>query len=306
MAGRIRSLKPEVLDDETNASLSDGAWRLWISMWMLADDHGGVRAAERYLAANVWQDTTREVGPILEELIAKGRVEAYSVGGQRYVRVTDWAKHQRIDNAGKPRVPTPDEDDGTWNQELGRVFAESRGEAPRNAEGLDGSPLRAHACARIPAARISDHDLRSRSSITEPAASSPRPLALFASNDEPASKPKRSKAGTRITPDWKPDDETVTSFEAQGVDARACLPEFVDHWLGVPGAKGLKADWDATFRNRVRRLVDDGRAPMLRREQEPPLPPPVPIEPGAPERASAIHRTLREGLARPLAERAAR
>ena len=76
-----------------------------------------------------------------EELIAKGRVEPYSVEGQRYVRVADWAKHQRIDNAGKPRVPTPDEDDGTWNQELGRVFAESRGEAPRTAEGLDDSPL---------------------------------------------------------------------------------------------------------------------------------------------------------------------
>lgn len=163
MAGRIRSIKPEVLDDEIAARLSDTAWRLWVSSWVLADDHGNLRAGESYLAANVWQDTSREVARFLHEVIDGGFFEPYAVRGQRYVHIKGWVKHQRVDNAGKARVPSPSEDDGTWNQQLGGLFAYSRGDSPRQPESAEDSPLRAHARphARNPAARppisITDH-----------------------------------------------------------------------------------------------------------------------------------------------------
>ena len=54
MAGRIRSIKPELLEDEKAAALSDAAWRLFVSSWLLADDYGCFRAGPRYLAALVW------------------------------------------------------------------------------------------------------------------------------------------------------------------------------------------------------------------------------------------------------------
>src|SRR6185312_11839658 len=98
MSGRIRSIKPEILDDEVAAGLSDAAWRLWVSLWVLADDHGNVRAGEKYLAAQVWQDTSRDVATPLLELVEKGRLHPYSVGGQRYVEIHAWDKHQRVDN----------------------------------------------------------------------------------------------------------------------------------------------------------------------------------------------------------------
>ena len=59
MAGRIRSIKPELLDDEVAAGLSDAAWRLFVSSWILADDHGCFRAGARYLAPQGWPDTRR-------------------------------------------------------------------------------------------------------------------------------------------------------------------------------------------------------------------------------------------------------
>lgn len=33
--------------------------------------------------------------------------------------------------------------------------------------------------------------------------------------------------------------------------------EFVDYWRGVAGAKGLKADWPATWRNWIKRKAND-------------------------------------------------
>lgn len=44
MAGRIRSMKPEILDDAIIAGLTDAAFRLFIAMIMVADDHGNLRA----------------------------------------------------------------------------------------------------------------------------------------------------------------------------------------------------------------------------------------------------------------------
>jgi len=147
MTGRIRSIKPEVLEDEIVASLSDAAWRLWVSAWVLADDHGNLRAAPKLLAASVWQDTTHDVEEPLFELVQTGRFEPYSVRGQRYVHVRNFRKHQRVDNAGKPRVPGKDEDDGLWLQELRELFANSREQSPQDSE-----EFRSRVRARIPAA----------------------------------------------------------------------------------------------------------------------------------------------------------
>lgn len=139
MSGRIRTIKPEVLEDEIAAALSDSAWRLWISLWVLADDRGNVRAGDKYLGANVWQDTTRSADEPLYELIDRGFIAPYAVRCQRYAHINGWEKHQRVDNASKPRVPTPDQDDGTWDQGLSDNLAEFRG-GIREPKRLPESP----------------------------------------------------------------------------------------------------------------------------------------------------------------------
>ena len=137
MAGRIRTIKPELLDDERAAELSDAAWRLFVSSWLLADDHGNFRAGGKYLAAQVWQDTSRDADTPLAELARSGRVEVYEVDGQRYAHIPTWTRHQRIDNAGKPRVPVPTD----TNRVLASRFAETRGDSREVAATLGKSPL---------------------------------------------------------------------------------------------------------------------------------------------------------------------
>lgn len=128
MAGRIRSIKPELLDDEAVSGLSDEAWRLWVSSWLLADDYGNCRAGDKYLAALVWQDSTRSprVAEILRELRRASRVVVYVNGEDRYLHIRNWERHQRIDNAGKARVPASDHADS-------RTWDESRGESQKVA-----------------------------------------------------------------------------------------------------------------------------------------------------------------------------
>jgi hypothetical protein len=66
---------------------------------------------------------------------------------------------------------------------------------------------------------------------------------------------KKAKA-TRLPQDWRPSNATVESLSRElDTDAVQHIPSFVDYWIAVPDAKGVKLDWNATFRNSVRREV---------------------------------------------------
>jgi hypothetical protein len=64
--------------------------------------------------------------------------------------------------------------------------------------------------------------------------------------------------GTRIG-DWTPSAEDLSKITLpQDLDLDGERGKFTDYWRGAPGAKGVKADWPATWRNWVRRAVNDG------------------------------------------------
>lgn len=69
-----------------------------------------------------------------------------------------------------------------------------------------------------------------------------------------------AKRGTRIPDDWQMTPELRAFAIDLGLDPDVTREGFVDYWRGVPGAKGRKLDWPATFRNRCRDLAK----PMLR------------------------------------------
>jgi hypothetical protein len=68
---------------------------------------------------------------------------------------------------------------------------------------------------------------------------------------------KRVARGTRIPPDFAIDDDDRAFAVALGIPpdkVEAETPQFIDYWSSVPGAKGVKLDWKATWRNRMRDL----------------------------------------------------
>ena len=52
--------------------------------------------------------------------------------------------------------------------------------------------------------------------------------------------------------DWQPGGDDALFATRLGLDVAEAAAEFRDYWRGVPGARGRKLDWSATFRNRCR------------------------------------------------------
>jgi hypothetical protein len=67
-----------------------------------------------------------------------------------------------------------------------------------------------------------------------------------------------SKRGARLPDGWKPSDSVRkwAASEFPKLNLGRALAEFVDYWRAIPGQRGCKLDWDATFRNRLRVLGD--------------------------------------------------
>jgi hypothetical protein len=108
MAGRIRTVKPEFFEDSATATLSSDAAITFIAMWTLADDHGNLRASDEWLKAYVFHSRKPTITyEAIRAELAKKLVAFYDVEGQTYAHIRGWSKHQRIDNAGEPRVPLP-------------------------------------------------------------------------------------------------------------------------------------------------------------------------------------------------------
>ncbi len=63
-----------------------------------------------------------------------------------------------------------------------------------------------------------------------------------------------SQGATRLSPDWQLTPELRQFAIDHYQDPNQARDEFVDYWKSVPGVRGQKLDWEATFRNRVRDL----------------------------------------------------
>lgn len=123
MNSRIRTIKPELLEDERVAALSDRAFRLFIGALLMADDGGNLRAEPRQLLGRIFwgrEDVdAREVQNARDELAGSrredeglGLIMLYRVRGQTYAHITKWAKHQKIDKPSTIRsIPSPDDKD---------------------------------------------------------------------------------------------------------------------------------------------------------------------------------------------------
>lgn len=129
MAGRIRTIKPELLEDAVTAGLSDMASRIFIASILLADDYGRLRAEPGWLMGQVYwaKPTSLSVEKFLcamKELVPL--VLFYEINGQRYAQIRNWNKHQRVDKPGKPRVPAPPEDVGQIRESFANVSRDPR------------------------------------------------------------------------------------------------------------------------------------------------------------------------------------
>lgn len=145
MAGRIRTVKPEWLEDEALGDVSVGARFMSVALLMLVDDEGRAEASDRKLAAKIFMyepDLEKKLAMTREysrELASIRYVTFYEVDGKRYLQINNFKKHQKIDRPSPSRLPAPEDkyssatvSDSTSPREESRAVA-----SPRSVYGRD-------------------------------------------------------------------------------------------------------------------------------------------------------------------------
>lgn len=227
---RIRSIKPEFWRSRDISSLEIEDRLLFVGLWSYVDDNGVGEDRVSTVAADLFADdlerdpseTFARVSRGLQNLSERGRIVRYTVDGRDFLRVVNWKYHQRIDKPNKPRYPF---ENGLIEREFDENAMPSRDSRETVAPGTEEQGNRG----------------------TEEQGNSNPP------------NPPRGKRGARLDPEWKPLIETAQTIsdEYPHLDYEREHKRFVDYWIAQPGQKGVKVDWEATWRNWMRRKGDE-------------------------------------------------
>lgn len=237
MAGRIRTIKPEFLDDEKLCSMNVVTRLLFAATWLLADDYGNLRSSESWIHGQVFHSDPEVVVEQIHEALARltreGMLQAYSVRGQGYYHVANWHRHQRIDRPGKPKVPGPKEADSSELDSDSTIVSEP---VPRSIH----EPIATEQ-------GTGNREQGSGTGNREGESGGGRSASPRA---------QRSPASV-LDDDWKPSERQVNALATKhGVKPARILaevPEFIWYWTEGKGSGKRRSSrgWAQAFGNRV-------------------------------------------------------
>lgn len=112
---RIRSLKPDMWQDEQLGTVTIEAQALFVGLITQADDEGRLKGGAARMRALIWPyktalDTAR-VEEWLDELQSSDLLVRYENADRQYLALSGWSKHQRIDKPTPSEIPAPDDAD---------------------------------------------------------------------------------------------------------------------------------------------------------------------------------------------------
>lgn len=270
---RIRATKPEFWQSETIAQLDWDTRLILKALESYVDDNGvGKDSVTLFVTAAFPHDIEKspeifaKVARSLSRLSEVGIIVRYSVNGERLVYVRRWRKWQYIDKPKAGRYPRPD---GTkeYREEVDESVG--AGQGVTDPAPCDSSREVPAECAKS-ARRVPEVDPQIQSGEQGNRGTEERSLLTLVEGGvggDPANLPVAAKAapantrGTRLPDGWTPSADVIAAMreEFPHADLKAIHTEFVDYWCAVPGAKGRKTNWDATWRNRVREVATRGR-----------------------------------------------
>jgi hypothetical protein len=107
---RIRTIKPEFFTSLTVADLPVHARLTFIGLWTYVDDEGRGPCDARLVKAALWpldDRTAADVEGDLTALTEASLIAQYVVDGRRYLLVTGFAEHQKINHPSRSKYPGP-------------------------------------------------------------------------------------------------------------------------------------------------------------------------------------------------------
>lgn len=251
---KMRGYKPDFWTDERVVSVSPLARLLFLGMWNYCCDNGHLDPSPVQLKMRVLPVDNCDVSALVDELVASGLVNREA----DHLVVPNLAKHQRIDK----RFFLKCEYCSQETPESSHIPEDTAGKAAT------------HASARREPAVLtpSSHDEVRGSEVRG------SEKKKEGGDKSPATP---SKKGTRLPEGWMPDQAVREAMAAEfpHVDFRAEHAKFTDHWAAASGANATKKDWNAAWRNWIRRSVEFGQQrggprapadPRLARDYTPP------------------------------------
>ena len=169
---------------------------------------------------------------------------------------SEWVSSKNQDTSPEDQGASP-ENRGTVPQKRGRGSPEKRGEGSPENQDVTGNRN-----------REIEQGSRTRNSLP---AQAPWETDHFDNTVKMIEKPKRQATdkGSRLSITELPDDwKAFAEQEEPDLDPQRLFENFHDYWNGLSGAKAIKKDWTATWRNFVRSFhnaEDWKRRPMLKR-----------------------------------------
>lgn len=170
---RIRTLKPEFHSSVQVMACSRDARLLFISLWNFCDDEGRLSANPLQIKARVFPGDSLapdEIDVWLSELHAVGLIDIYEVDEKRWLAVTGWKNHQKIDRPTASNIPPP----------------------PTHRRRIEQKPAAARALA--------DASKPSQREVVERSSNARRSLADNSSSGQRALAPKEGRDSREVNP----------------------------------------------------------------------------------------------------------
>jgi hypothetical protein len=280
---RIRTFKPDMATSHNLARIPREVLYTWTQLWPHCDDKGRFYGDPRLVWAALYP--LREDVPgiallaELELLVQHGRVCCYrGCDAKVWLHILGW-EHQKIDRPSESRIPPcrthdPDDDCAVHGKTrctstrarfveaapVGSDDPQVIGSSSNHRESLASPTPDAGAIVRVGDGMPASRDGLATASRGLDAG--PRTVDLGPRTvDQGMTAPRNAtptaptRRGTRISEDFEVTAEMRAWARERGWTDTAigeATEEFCDYWRGVPGTRGTKLDWPATWRTRLR------------------------------------------------------
>lgn len=189
---RIRSIHPDICDDEVVAELSPYAFRTWVLLWTHLDDDGRGLDSPKLWAGKLYplndKMTTERVEKDLSELEERGLLIRYEVDGKRLLTCKPgaWKQWQKPQHPTKSKLSAPPPEalmSGSRVAPVGVVGSGVEGSGEDGASpgscGKGGAALAARA-ARHATSPLEDFNQGNEAGEPDPLGPRPQPIDYLA------------------------------------------------------------------------------------------------------------------------------
>ena len=244
---RARNIKPGFFRNADLVDLPFETRLLFIGLWTIADRAGRLEDRPKQIKMEIFPADNLDCDAMLNQLAEIGVIDRYEAAGKRFIQIINFDKHQN---------PHRDEKESS----IPPRGAEQQSEHCEHGANTVQAPCE-HGANTVAIGLIPDSLIPDSLNLSASAERVALEHELSPSHQPSVPTAPSAKRGTRLPAAWQCPDDWVA--EAMAIrpgwsrqDLLRVADGFRDYWIAVPGTKGLKSDWRATWRNWCRNQRD--------------------------------------------------